>query len=345
LRVTVVLCAAIAVGACVAVAGAVGFVGLIAPVIARGWTRGHPGRALLPAALLGALLLTGADLLTRFAPLGRVIPLGVVTAAIGTPLFLWLLMNAVEAGGMTSLLDARDIAVPGRLAPLDLSVAAGERVAVIGPNGSGKTSLLRALAGITEPAADIGVGGERIADAAPARRRKLLAFLPASREVRWPIPVRDVIALGLERPDPARIAQLLEAFDLTALAERAVDTLSTGERARALLARALGPRPRLLLLDEPLSNLDPAWALRTFDLLADAAKQGSALLVSVHDLSLVRDFTRVLMLAEGRLVADGTPDAVLGSARFGEVFGVEPAGTGWKLRAPVSPGADPRSSR
>ncbi|WP_284275634.1 iron chelate uptake ABC transporter family permease subunit, partial [Sphingomonas astaxanthinifaciens] len=93
LRVTVVLCAAIAVGACVAVAGAVGFVGLIAPVVARGCTRGHPGRALLPAALLGALLLTGADLLTRFAPLGRVIPLGVVTAAIGTPLFLWLLLR------------------------------------------------------------------------------------------------------------------------------------------------------------------------------------------------------------------------------------------------------------
>ncbi|GLR48784.1 ATP-binding cassette domain-containing protein [Sphingomonas astaxanthinifaciens] len=242
---------------------------------------------------------------------------------------------------MTSLLDARDIAVPGRLAPLDLRVAVSERVAVIGPNGSGKTSLLRALAGITEPAADIAVGGERIADASPARRRKLLAFLPASREVRWPIPVRDVIALGLDRADPARIADLLEALDLTALSERPVDTLSTGERARALLARALGPRPRLLLLDEPLSNLDPAWALRTLDLLAGAARAGAALLVSVHDLALVRGFDRVLMLAEGQLVADGTPADVLGSARFGEVFGVEPAGTGWKLR----PSEDPRSSR
>ena len=246
---------------------------------------------------------------------------------------------------MTPFLDARDIAVPGRLAPLDLRIAAGERVAVIGPNGSGKTSLLRALAGITEPAADLAIGSERIADSSPARRRKLLAFLPASREVHWPIPVRDVIALGLDRPDPARVEELLAALDLAALAERPVDTLSTGERARALLARALAPRPQLLLLDEPLSNLDPAWALRTLDLLADAAEQGSALLVSVHDLSLVRGFTRVLMLAEGRLVADGTPDAVLGSAGFGEVFGVEPAATGWKLRAPVSPGADPRSSR
>ncbi|GAA4016964.1 iron ABC transporter permease [Sphingomonas swuensis] len=93
LRVEVVVLASVAVGACVAVCGAVGFIGLIAPVIARGWTRGHPGRAILPAALLGAVLLTAADLLTRLAPLGRSIPLGVVTAAAGTPLFLWLLLR------------------------------------------------------------------------------------------------------------------------------------------------------------------------------------------------------------------------------------------------------------
>jgi iron complex transport system permease protein len=93
LRYEVVLLSSIAVGACVAVCGAVGFVGLIAPVLARTMSRGHPGRAILPAALLGALLLTAADLLTRLAPLGRTIPLGVVTAAVGTPLFLWLLLR------------------------------------------------------------------------------------------------------------------------------------------------------------------------------------------------------------------------------------------------------------
>ena len=93
LRREVVLLSAVAVGACVAVCGAVGFVGLIAPVIARRLTRGHPGRALLPAALIGALILVAADLLTRMAPLGRTIPLGVVTATLGTPLFLWVLLG------------------------------------------------------------------------------------------------------------------------------------------------------------------------------------------------------------------------------------------------------------
>ena len=93
LRRQVVLLSAIAVGACVAVCGAVGFVGLIAPVIARRLTRSHPGRALFPAALIGAIILVAADLLTRLAPLGRTIPLGVVTASIGTPVFLWVLLG------------------------------------------------------------------------------------------------------------------------------------------------------------------------------------------------------------------------------------------------------------
>ena len=93
LRVEVIVASALGVGACVSVCGAVGFVGLIAPVFARGLTRGHPGRALWTAGGIGATLLLGADLATRLAPLGRSIPLGVVTASIGTPIFLWILLR------------------------------------------------------------------------------------------------------------------------------------------------------------------------------------------------------------------------------------------------------------
>jgi len=89
----VVALTAIAVGACVSVCGAIAFVGLIAPYAARSLTRGHPGQALLPAAAIGALLLVLADLLVRLAPAGRAIPVGVVTTAIGTPLFIWIVIR------------------------------------------------------------------------------------------------------------------------------------------------------------------------------------------------------------------------------------------------------------
>jgi iron complex transport system permease protein len=92
-RTLIVCLTALGVGACVAVAGAIGFIGLVAPIFARRLTRGHPGRAILPAAMMGALLLTLADLAVRAAPLGRVLPIGVVTALIGAPFFLWLVAH------------------------------------------------------------------------------------------------------------------------------------------------------------------------------------------------------------------------------------------------------------
>jgi iron complex transport system permease protein len=89
----VVVLSAIAIGACVSVCGSIGFVGLIAPFVARRLTAGHPGRALVPAALIGAILLLLADLLLRFAPPGRPIPVGVLTTALGTPLFIWIVVT------------------------------------------------------------------------------------------------------------------------------------------------------------------------------------------------------------------------------------------------------------
>jgi iron complex transport system permease protein len=93
LRLEVICWSAVGVGACVAVCGAIGFIGLLAPIFARRLTRGHPGRAILPAAAIGATLLLAADLVTREAPLGRVLPIGVVTALIGAPFFLWLVAH------------------------------------------------------------------------------------------------------------------------------------------------------------------------------------------------------------------------------------------------------------
>jgi iron complex transport system permease protein len=93
LRIHIVCLTAFGVGACVAICGAIGFVGLVAPIFARRLTGGHPGRAMLPAALIGGLLLLAADLVVRAAPLGRTLPIGVVTALLGAPFFLWLVAH------------------------------------------------------------------------------------------------------------------------------------------------------------------------------------------------------------------------------------------------------------
>jgi iron complex transport system ATP-binding protein len=235
---------------------------------------------------------------------------------------------------MTSLLNARGVAVQGRLEPTSLSCEPGELIAVIGPNGAGKTSLLRALAGIELDGGEVLIDGEIVAGAPPPRRMKLLSFLPATRSVVWPILARDVISLGLPSLHPARINELIELLELQSLANRRVNHLSTGERSRVLLARALAAKPRLLLLDEPLSNLDLHWVLRTLQILrSEAQTSESAVLASLHDLGQVEAFDRLLLIAGGRIVADGTPGAILESSELAHAFRIEKAGRGWRISA------------
>jgi iron complex transport system permease protein len=93
LRLQIICLTAVGVGSCVAICGAIGFIGLVAPIFARRMTRGHPGLAIAPAGLIGAILLLAADLVARTAPLGRTLPIGVITAMLGAPFFLWLVAN------------------------------------------------------------------------------------------------------------------------------------------------------------------------------------------------------------------------------------------------------------
>ena len=236
---------------------------------------------------------------------------------------------------MTSLLEAHGLAISGRLQPTDLDLPPG-MTAVIGPNGAGKTSLLRALAGIELETGDVLIAGEDLAHATPPRRMRLLSFLPATRALVWPISTRDVIALGLPSPDPARVDELLRQLELDALADRRVDHLSTGERSRVLLARALAARPRLLLLDEPLSNLDPYWVLRTLQILRSEAGQcDCAVLASLHDLNQIRAFERVLLVDAGKVVADGSPTGIMDSPELARAFRIEKDGRSWKISEEV----------
>jgi iron complex transport system ATP-binding protein len=238
---------------------------------------------------------------------------------------------------MTPLLSVRGVAIADRLARTDMDVGFGELVALIGPNGSGKTSLLRAVAGIEGRADQIAIQGESLISAPPARRPSLLGFLPASRDLAWPISARDVIGLG-GSADAARIDKLIECLELAPFASRPVNALSTGERARVLLARALASRPKLLLLDEPLSNLDPYWVLRILDLLTETVADGScSAIVSVHDLGIVDRFDGVVMMREGRVQASGKSDTLLRSEELGRAFRIERRAGKWRIRLPEDP--------
>ena len=235
---------------------------------------------------------------------------------------------------MTSL-KATGVALDRRLQPTCLEVPAGQLVALVGPNGGGKTSLLRALARVDQASGTVTIDGENLDLAPEARRRRLLSFLPASRDVTWPIAARDVIALGLDRPDEQRIAELIALFELEPLAHRPVDRLSTGERARVLAARALTAHPRILLLDEPLSNLDPYWVLRFLDIFRSAAASGQSLLVALHDLTQLPHFDRALLVAGGIVQMDEAPAGIVASERFREIFRIRHAANGhWAIRQP-----------
>lgn len=231
---------------------------------------------------------------------------------------------------MSALVTATGLSIAGRLSPTDLTLEAGQLTCLIGPNGSGKTSLLHAIASVGPATGDVRIAGEAVAKLHPDRRQRLLAYLPASRDIKWPLKAGDLIALGL--PPECDLAGIVADLEIEEWLDRRVDRLSTGERSRVLIARTLAARPRLLLLDEPVANLDPLWQLKLMDYLqALARRTAQALLVAMHDLELARLYAdRLIIMNEGAVAADGNPDALLNGPHIPAIFGIEQGEMGWR---------------
>ncbi len=200
------------------------------------------------------------------------------------------------------------------LSEVSFSAEAGAFVSLVGPNGAGKTTLLRALAGV--------LPGVR--ETAPDPRR--VAYLPQGAGCAWGLTIREVAALGrlpFGGRDAGEIEAALRQCGVLELAERPIDRVSGGQARRAMLARALAGRPRVLLLDEPVADLDPAACHDVLRLLAAFARAGGAVVAVLHALELAAIYAdRMVVMAAGRIVADGAPDAVLpaAAAEFGMVL-------------------------
>jgi iron complex transport system ATP-binding protein len=215
---------------------------------------------------------------------------------------------------------------------VDMDVSGGDLVGLIGPNGAGKTSLLRLLAGLLSPGGgDIAYDGRDLPGLPLPERARRVAYLAQGDTVHWPIGVVPLVALGRlphrgsASPDADRAAveRALEMADVVEFRDRTLDTLSGGERARVLLARALAVEAPVLLADEPIAALDPYHQLQIMELLRAAAGGGTGVVAVLHDLALAHRFCdRLVLIAHGRKIADGPPDEVLTDANLATAYGI-----------------------
>ncbi|SNS85621.1 iron complex transport system ATP-binding protein [Sphingomonas laterariae] len=238
-------------------------------------------------------------------------------------------MVTIATQGLSVALGRRPV-----LHDVDTRLEPGALIGVIGPNGAGKSTLVRALLGLV-PATSGGVAIDGVPVAAIRRAdlARRIAYLPQGQTLHWPLTVERLVALGrlphlapfsrIGAADLAAIDRAIAQADIGHLRGRVATELSGGERARVLLARALAVEADALIADEPLAALDPGHQLEVMALLRVQAEAGALVVAVLHDLTLAaRHCDRLLLLHEGRLVADGPPDTVLTAERMAEIYGV-----------------------
>jgi iron complex transport system ATP-binding protein len=257
---------------------------------------------------------------------------------------------------MTVFLTAQGVSVKlaGRLVLKDVSLALsrGHLVALVGPNGAGKTTLLRALAGLVPATGAIHVGGDALSSLSLHERARRFAYLPQGHLVHWPLPARDIVALGRYphgATDPARLTprdaeavlRAMRATDVVELRARRATELSGGERSRVALARVFAVEAPVILADEPTSSLDPRHQIEVMKTLRAAADQGTLVIVVTHDLGLAARFAdTVLVLSDGRLVSQGAPAEALSERVMGEVFRISAYRAEYQREAVIVPWGD-----
>ena len=235
---------------------------------------------------------------------------------------------ALSVGSLSVRLGSRDV-----LDAVSFELHTGEFVGLIGPNGAGKSTLLKAIMGFSARDRKITRDGQPLDELSPNVRARTFSYLPQEREVRWPLTVQSLVALGrapyrrsfspLGEADWRSINCAIQTMDLEELRERSAMELSGGERARTLIARALAQETPLLLADEPAAGLDPAHQISLMATFSQLAQDDRTVFASLHELTLAGQWCdRLILLSDGRIVADGPPGDVLTAENLATVYGV-----------------------
>ena len=237
------------------------------------------------------------------------------------------------------MIELRDVAlrIGGHplLTGIDARIGTGEFVAVLGPNGVGKTTLLRAIAGLHKPSAGtIFIDGIANADLRPFERARRVAFVTGDEAVFEALSVAEVVATGripyhrwwqwrAGDDDERAIAAALASVRLDAFARRLFSTLSAGERQRVWIALGLAQETPILLLDEPTSHLDVRVAHEILELLHGLARAGKTIVCALHDVNEAAAYAdRIAMLGERRLLEFARPDDLLTGPALERVYGI-----------------------
>jgi len=224
---------------------------------------------------------------------------------------------------------------PDFMGPIDLAVQPGQRWGVIGPNGAGKSTLLRLMAGLLRPSRGrVCLDGRSIHSISHRERARRLGFMPQHMPRTLPTPARDIVLMGryphrelgiFESATDHEIAgRAMRVTQTEAFADRRLSTLSGGEAQRVHIAAAIAQEPAVLLLDEPAAALDLHHQLQIFSVVEELSRnEEMAFVVVTHDLNLaLRYCTNILLLHEGRVIAQGPPDDVIRPAILESVYEV-----------------------